>query len=125
MKPSADTIPTATSTAPAARRREGATMAARIDRLTAELDCTQAELAAVLEVSATMISRYKAGRSQWPGWIVIRISICEARLGLDPAQRTLQFPGCLRGRLHGIARETVAGVERLLRRERRRWRAWR
>lgn len=100
-------------------------MAARIDRLTTELDCTQAELAAVLEVKAGTLSDYKAGRWPWPEWLVLRISICEVRLGLDPEQREFITLGCLRHKLESLARETVAGVERLMRRERRRRRAWR
>lgn len=99
-------------------------MAARIDRLTTELDCTQAELATVLEVSAVKLSEYKCGRRKLREWLVLRISICEVRLGLDPEQRDFITLDCLRPRLEFLARETVAGVERLMRRERRR-RAWR
>lgn len=99
------------------RRAEAGIVAAHVERLARELDCTQADLAAVLGVSADTLSKYKTGRMVCPRWIVLRISICEARLGLASSQRDVLFPNCLRWKLHAIARETVSRVDKLIRRQ--------
>lgn len=127
MNRGVDTVQKATGTTSAttARRREGATMAARIDRLKRELWCNQGELAAVLDVSRVTLAGCKTGKTKWPEWLVLRVAFCEARLGLDPVMRNMITVSCMRERLERTAKETVAGVERLMRRERRRRRAWR
>ena len=95
----------------------------RIARLKRELCCKREELAVLLDVSPSCLSSYLRGSARWPDRVILRIAICESRLGLDPVQRDVITLSSLRPHLESIARDTVAGVDRLRRRERAKLRA--
>lgn len=87
----------------------------RIERLKRELGCTQKDIADVFGVTAVMFSMYVSGRRKWPGWVLLRVSIMESSLCLDPVQNDVVFMASLESGLMQVARETIAGVERLKR----------
>ncbi len=92
-----------------------ADLAARIDRLRCELDCTQAELAWVLEVKPGTLSAYKRCLRPWPEWVLLRMGIAEVCVGLDPVRDHLITLSLMNTRAKEIAKETVTRTRRLLR----------
>lgn len=88
-------------------------MKERIERLRRELGCTNRDIAEVLGVNVTTLTAYIGGKRSCPQSIIFRISIMESRLGLCPMRNSFIICRGLAKNTLRIARETIAGVNRL------------
>lgn len=87
-------------------------MNARVGLLISELGCTQGDVAAALGIAPSTLSNYLSGYRKVPGWVLLRLAICERCAGLSRAQQAPP-PPFLEGEMRRIKARTSRRMERI------------